>query len=95
MAPGQQGREEEREGGVLNEGMDRKDNLNMDDAMSRVKEVMGDLDAHMAELRVAAEQEIEDIRKSRRALEEDKIRFEQESKRVHQVLNESEQVGVL
>lgn len=67
----------------------------MDEAINRVKEVIGDLDSRMSELKIAAEQEIEDIKKSRQTLEDERIRFDQESKRIHQVLNESEQVSSL
>lgn len=67
----------------------------MDEAIGKVKEVIANLDSRMMDLKVAAEQEIEDIKKSRQTLEDERIRFDQESKQIHQVLNEAEQVGHL
>lgn len=64
----------------------------MDQAIEKMKTAMEDLDVRMSELKVAAEQEIEEIRKSRRILDDERLRFDQESKRIHQVMNESEQV---
>jgi len=62
------------------------------DAVERVKTGMGDLDVLMEELRHALEQEIEDVRNARAQLEADQQRFEEESKRIHDVMNGSEQV---
>ncbi|CAD7698144.1 unnamed protein product [Ostreobium quekettii] len=64
----------------------------VEDAMDKVKGGMSDLDVKMEDLRAALEQEIEDINRGREKLEQDRLRFAEESKRIHKVMNESEQV---
>ena len=64
----------------------------VEDSMERVKAGMGELDARMEDLRLALEMEIEDVKKARDRLEADQERFEEESKRIQRVMNESEQV---
>lgn len=67
-------------------------NNKVEKCMEKVKAGMGELDVRMEDLRLALELEIEEVRKARDRLEADRERFEEESKRIHRVMNESEQV---
>lgn len=65
----------------------------MDSTIKRLEGCMGELSAQMDDLRAAMERELEDIKKRKEELDEEKALFEKERQRISHVIDESEPVS--